>query len=284
MCPGNQRASGERNPDYEGVFVFANDYPALGEDSQPPEQTPLLVAEPACGECRVVCFSERHDVHFGNLSRSAILALVDVWARESDAMISEGGAHYVQIFENRGAMMGASNPHPHGQMWGVTHVPTLPLRKASRQQDYWSRHGTDLLGDYLAEESRLESRLVDENAHWVQLVPFWAVWPFETMLIPKRKAGCLSELDPHERASLAEMLGRLTKRYDALFETAFPYSMGWYQRPEDGQRHEGSRLHASYAPPLLRSASVRKFLVGYELSAEPQRDVTAEQAAARLRQ
>ncbi len=282
MCPGNLRSSGRRNPDYEGVFVFDNDFPALDDTPLTPPGSALLVSEPAKGSCRVVCFSERHDAHLAEIPEDAIRSLVDTWARESDEMCV-GGAHYVQIFENRGDMMGASNPHPHGQMWGVEHVPTLPSVKARQQQAYWSRHGRDLLGDYVEEELRHRERLVDENDHWTQVVPFWAVWPYETMLIPKRHVGTLGELDGAERSSLAELLRRLTQRYDRLFETPFPYSMGWYQRPFDGSDHFGSRLHASYLPPLLRSASVRKFLVGYELSSEPQRDFTAEQAAARLR-
>jgi len=284
MCPGNERASGARNPDYRGVFVFPNDYPGLDEGDEMPETSELLVAEAARGECRVVCFSDRHDVHLGEMEDGAIEAVVNAWAEASDQMGGTGGARYVQVFENRGEMMGASNPHPHGQIWSTAHVPTLPARKTRRMELYRDRHERDLLGDYLEEELQLRVRIVDENDDWVQLVPFWAVWPFETMLVPRRGVGRLAELGAAERSSLAQLLGRLTRRYDGLFDTPFPYSMGWYQAPYDGRAHPSARLHASYAPPLLRSASIRKFLVGYELAAEPQRDFTAEQAAERLRQ
>lgn len=286
MCPGNTRASGEPNPDYESVFLFDNDYPALtapesADDS--PNTSPLLIAAPVEGRCRVVCFSPRHDMHLGVMTPSAVRQVVDAWAAESERLKTDEGASYVQIFENRGSMMGASNPHPHGQIWASEHVPTIPARKARCQKDYWSQHGRDLLGDYLDEELRRDERVIESNDYWVHLVPFWAVWPFETMLVPKRHVGEVSELDDDERSALAEIIGKLTRRYDALFETPFPYSMGWYQRPRDVDTRDGSRLHAVYLPPLLRSATVRKFLVGYEMTSEPQRDFTAEQACERLK-
>jgi len=283
MCPGNVRASGERNPDYDGTFLFDNDYPALTADAVAPESSPLLVAQSERGRCRVVCFSPRHDLHLGSMLEPAVRRVVDTWAEESDRLVRKESARHVQVFENRGAMMGASNPHPHGQIWATERVPTVPSKKARRQQAYWERHGTDLLGDYVDEELDRDERIVDVDDHWIQLVPFWAVWPFETMLIPRRRVGTLSELDDSEREALARLIGRLTKRYDTLFDAPFPYSMGWYQRPHDGNRHSGSRLHALYLPPLVRSATVRKFLVGYELTSEPQRDFTAEEAAERLR-
>jgi UDPglucose--hexose-1-phosphate uridylyltransferase len=285
MCPGNERASGERNPRYDGVFLFDNDYPALTlEDTQRlASSSPLLASEPARGRCRVVCFSPRHDQHLGAMSPAALRGVVDTWASESDRLAVDAGAGYVQVFENRGAMMGASNPHPHGQIWATEHVPSIPLRKAKQQHDYWEAHGRDLLGDYVDEELRQQHRIVASDEYWVQLVPFWAVWPFETMLIPRRHVGSLSELDDAERDSLSRLVNELTRRYDALFETAFPYSMGWYQRPRDAASRPGSRLHAVYLPPLVRSATVRKFLVGYELTSEPQRDFTAEDASQRLR-
>ncbi len=283
MCPGNARAAGERNPEYDGVFLFDNDYPALTLDEAAPESSPLLVAEPAVGRCRVVCFSPRHDLHLGAMSPSEIRQVIDVWAGETERLARDDSARYVQIFENRGAMMGASNPHPHGQIWATEHVPTIPLKKAQRQHAYREHHGRDLLGDYVDEELRRGVRGVDGDEHWVQLVPFWALWPFETMLVPRRRVGVLSELDDAERDSLCRLVTRVTRRYDALFESPFPYSMGWYQRPSDGKSHAGSRLHAVYLPPLVRSATVRKFLVGYEMTSEPQRDFTAEEAAERLR-
>jgi len=283
MCPGNRRARGDETPEYRGVFAFDNDYPALTAESEPVATRALLVAEPERGRCRVLCFSPRHDLHLGELDRESVRAVVDAWADETERLQREDCADYVQVFENRGAMMGASNPHPHGQIWATGQVPTLPARKARQQDSYRDDRGTDLLGDYIAEELHRGERIVEENEYWVQVVPFWAIWPFETMLVPRRHVGLLGELDGKERDALAALVGRLTRRYDALFETPFPYSMGWYQRPFDGGPHRGSRLHASYFPPLVRSASVRKFLVGYELSAESQRDFTAEEAAERLR-
>jgi UDPglucose--hexose-1-phosphate uridylyltransferase len=288
MCPGNRRAEGARNPDYRGVFLFDNDFPALTamtEESPPIEANPhpLLVAVPERGSCRVISFSERHDRHLGALSSSEVEAVVEAWASESERLESEGAFAYVQIFENRGAMMGASNPHPHGQIWAVGNVPTIPRRKAERLRAYREERGGDLLGDYLEEELRRRERIVDESDHWAQVVPFWAVWPFETMLVSKRLVGSLAELTSDERSDLASLLGRTVRRYDRVFESPFPYSMGWYERPRDGRDQRGFRLHAVFLPPLLRSASVRKFLVGYELTAEPQRDFTAEEAAERLR-
>ena len=291
MCPGNRRSEGARNPDYRGVYLFDNDYPALTSAAArkggpvPPdaEPHPLFLQAPESGRCRVISFSERHDRHLGSLTAAEVEAVVDAWASESERLPIEAEAAYVQIFENRGAMMGASNPHPHGQIWAVAKIPTIPRRKAERLRSYREERGGDLLGDYLEEELRRQERVVEETDSWAQLVPFWAVWPFETMLVPKRLVGSLGELTIEERSQLARLLGRAVRRYDEVFEALFPYSMGWYQRPRDGGDHRGFRLHAVYLPPLLRSASVRKFLVGYELAAEPQRDFTAEEAAERLR-
>jgi UDPglucose--hexose-1-phosphate uridylyltransferase len=284
MCPRNARARGERNPDYRGVFLFDNDYPALAsEPGSAGDSHPLFRSVPERGRCRVLCFSEKHNRNLGSMGEADVRAVVDAWAAESDRLVSESGASYVQIFENRGAMMGASNPHPHGQIWATERVPTIPERTAERLRGYFESEASDLLGDYLDEELRRDERLVEASRHWVQLVPFWAVWPFETMVIPRRRVGFLSQLAEEERNDLGRLLKRVVSRYDALFAAPFPYSMGWYQRPSDGARHEGFRLHASYLPPLLRSASIRKFLVGYELTAEPQRDFPPEEAAARLR-
>ena len=284
LCPRNPRAEGVRNPDYRGVFLFDNDYPALSENDAPFEADPhpLLIAAPERGRCRVIAFSEKHDRHLGSLAPGAVEAVIDAWASESDRLTTEGAA-YVQIFENRGVLMGASNPHPHGQIWAVAHVPTIPRRKAARLRSYHEERSSDLLGDYLEEEHRRRERIVEETDRWVQLVPFWAVWPFETMLVPKRLVGSLAELGSEERSDLARLIGRTVRRYDNVFRSPFPYSMAWYERPRDGGDQRGFRLHAVFLPPLLRSASVRKFLVGYELAAEPQRDFTAEEAAERLR-
>jgi UDPglucose--hexose-1-phosphate uridylyltransferase len=288
MCPGNARAEGTRNPHYQGVFLFDNDYPALTAmtdvsvtvDANP---HPLLLAVPEAGRCRVISFSERHDRHLGSLTSAEVEAVVDAWASESERLATDARAAYVQIFENRGALMGASNPHPHGQIWAVSQVPTIPRRKAERLRTYREDRGGDLLGDYIEEELRRRERIVEETDDWAQVVPFWAVWPFETMLVPKRLVGSLSELTSEERSDLARLLGRVVRRYDEIFAAPFPYSMGWYERPRDCGDHRGYRLHAVFLPPLLRSASVRKFLVGYELTAEPQRDFTAEEGAERLR-
>jgi UDPglucose--hexose-1-phosphate uridylyltransferase len=287
LCPGNPRANGARNPAYTGVFLFDNDFPALTRAKEPAgggaEAHPLLVSVPERGRCRVVSFSEKHDRHLSTLHPKEVRSLVDAWGAETERLHGEGAA-YVQVFENRGAMMGASNPHPHGQIWAVEHVPTLPRRMTERLRVYWEDRRRDLLGDYLDEELRREERIVAANDHWVQLVPFWAVWPFETLLLPRRPVATLEGLEDSERDGLAAILASLVRRYDGLFDAAFPYSMGWYQRPRDGGRSHGFRLHAALLPPLVRSARVRKFLVGYELTAEPQRDFTPEEAAHRLRE
>jgi UDPglucose--hexose-1-phosphate uridylyltransferase len=265
MCPSNARASGERNPPYRGVFVFDNDFPALAgaPDPVPADPHPLFIRAPERGRCRVIAFSDRHDLHLGSLPPSQVESVVDAWGEESRRLASEEWASYVQIFENR--------------------VPTIPRRKAERLGAYFEDRGRDLLGDYLEEEARRRERIVEETEHWVQLVPFWAVWPFETMLIPKRAQGDLANLTPDERSDLARLLIRLVRRYDRLFDAPFPYSMGWYQCPGNGIDPRCFRLHAVYLPPLLRSSSVRKFQVGYELTAEPQRDFAPEEAASLLR-
>ncbi len=285
LCPGNRRANGEVNPAYRTTFAFDNDYPALLPTSPlaPLDEDGLLVARPATGRCRVMCFSPRHDLTLAMMSAAEIRPVVDAWAEEVAALATDPSIRYVQVFENKGAMMGCSNPHPHCQIWAASEVPTIPSRKLASQRAYLAGRGRDLLGDYLAKELAAEERIVFRNQHWVALVPFWAVWPFETMLLPMRRVSDLPSLTAEERAALADALRRMSVRYDNLFRTSFPYSMGFHARPTDGEEHPCWRLHAVYYPPLLRSATVRKFLVGYELTAEPQRDLTAEDAAARLR-
>jgi UDPglucose--hexose-1-phosphate uridylyltransferase len=288
ICPGNLRAGGERNPDYRGTFVFDNDYPALsppgnGTEGEREEFHPLFRSIPERGRCRVIAYSERHDRHLGDMAPAEVRRVVDLWASESERLARDENAAWVQIFENRGPMMGASNPHPHGQIWSVSHVPSVPFRMAARFEEYRKERGRDLLGEYLEEETRRKERVVDSVDHWLQVTPFWAVWPFETMLLPRRHVASLDELSDPERQSLSAFLGKLVQRYDRLFDCAFPYSMGWYEKPRDGSSHSGFRLHAVFLPPLLRSSTVRKFLVGYELAAEPQRDFTPEEAAERLR-
>jgi UDPglucose--hexose-1-phosphate uridylyltransferase len=256
LCPGNERAGGDRNPDYDGTFVFTNDYPALLPEAGDGEY----------GTCRVVCYSPRHDLGLGQLPLGSIERVVDVWTEQYAELMADPRIGHVQIFENRGEMMGASNPHPHGQIWATEHVPMHVGRERERFAATPS-----LLEDYVASEGE---RVVEENEHWVACVPYWAVWPFETLVATRRRAATLLDLDDDERSSLAAILQRLVRRYDGLFAARFPYSMGF---------HQGSHLHAHFYPPLLRSATVRKFMVGYELLAEPQRDLTAEQAAERLR-
>ena len=285
LCPGNVRANGQRNPTYTHTFAFDNDFPALlpASAAAPVDDGGLVVAEPAVGCCRVICFSPRHDLTLAEMPASAIRPVVDGWAEEVTALGSLPQIRYVQVFENKGAMMGCSNPHPHCQVWATGHVPNLPARKLATQRAYFTSHGRDLLGDYLERELRVGERVVFRNEHWVALVPYWAVWPFELMLVPVRRVADLPALTPEERDSLADALRRASVRCDNLFETSFPYSLGFHARPSDGGEHPYWRLHAVSFPPLLRSATVRKFLVGYELTAEPQRDLTAEDAAARLR-
>ncbi len=286
LCPGNQRVGGHSNPDYTSTFVFDNDFAALLPDGPRGSvgQGELLQAEAETGVCRVFCFSPRHDLTLPQLEISDLRKVVDLWA----APITELGArpeiNYVQIFENKGAAMGASNPHPHGQLWSNYTVPLEPAKEEIQQRQYYASHGSPLLVDYVNIEVAAGERIVVQNDHWVALVPFWAVWPFETLIVPRRAVQALPQLAGDERDALAEILRRLTARYDNLFETSFPYSMGWHGQPTDGAQHPYWQLHAHFYPPLLRSATVRKFMVGYEMLANPQRDITAEQAADRLRQ
>ncbi len=285
LCPGNARANGQRNPPYARTFAFDNDFPALLPASGVAalNDDDLLVVEPATGRCRVICFSPRHDLTLAEMPAPDLRPVVDAWAEEVRALGADPAIRYVQVFENKGKAMGCSNPHPHCQVWATDHVPTVPSRKLLAQRAYFARHGRDLLGDYLERELATGARVVFRNSHWVALVPFWAVWPFETMLVPLRRVPDLPSLEAEERDALADALRRTCVRYDNLFRTSFPYSMGFHAQPTDGADHPYWRLHAVYFPPLLRSATVRKFLVGYELAAEPQRDLTAEDAAARLR-
>ena len=286
MCPGNVRATGARNPTYTGTLVFDNDYAALLPDTPEGEmhQDGLLVARSERGICRVICFSPRHDLTVAKMDRGALRQVVDVWVEQYRELGALPFIQHVQIFENRGATMGCSNPHPHCQIWADATVPDGAAKEQSALADYQSAHGGCLLCDYLALERASGDRSVIDNDHFVALVPFWAVWPFETMLIAKRHATALDELTDDERNGLADILKRMTTRYDHLFEVSFPYSMGFHQHPTDGQPHPEWHLHAHFYPPLLRSATVRKFMVGYEMLATPQRDITPETAAERLRE
>jgi UDPglucose--hexose-1-phosphate uridylyltransferase len=285
MCPGNRRANGERNPDYKTTFVFDNDFPALKPDTDRGHvsEQDLLVAVGEPGICRVVCFSPRHDLTLAMMPVEDIRRVVDVWADEAASIGRAPGVEYVQIFENRGAMMGASNPHPHGQIWATRHLPNEVLKEHVHQQRYFDGRGSDLLGDYLALEMTTRERIVSGNDHFVALVPFWAVWPFETLVIATRSVATLEALSSAERDGLADVLKQLFTRYDNLFAAPCPYSMGFHVQPNTPGDMRHWRLHAHVYPPLLRSATVRKFMVGYEMLGTPQRDLTPEEAAERLR-
>ena len=289
LCPGNARAGGVRNPAYRGPFVFDNDFAALRSPSSE-EPTPgevcvddLLIAQRESGRCRVVCFSPRHDLSLPDMEPSAIRSVVEIWTDESERLGHDPEIGYVQIFENRGEMMGCSNPHPHGQIWAQRSVPVVVAQETVRLHDHYLRHGRTLLTDYLQLECALGDRVVCANDGFVALVPFWAMWPFELLIVSVRPVARLSALADAERTHLADLLRRVTTRYDNLFATPFPYSAGVHQAPTDGLPHPEWHLHLHFYPPLLRSATVRKFVVGYELLAESQRDLTPEAAAQRLR-
>ena len=283
LCPGNARAGGMRNPHYEHTFVFTNDFPALRPET--PEAStsahPLLQANAEIGTCRVVCFSPRHDLTLPEMAVQDIRAVVDLWAEQT----AELGQQYrwVQVFENKGEIMGCSNPHPHGQIWGQHTLPNEPAREDRQQRTYFQQHNSPLLIDYVNLEAAQGERTVAENDHWLAVVPYWALWPFETLLLPRRPVLRLPDLDDAERDALAHILKRLLTRYDNLFRTSFPYSMGWHGAPTDDGDYAHWQLHAHFYPPLLRSATVKKFMVGYEMFGEGQRDLTPEQAAERLR-
>lgn len=285
LCPGNPRAGGHRNPVYADTFVFDNDFAALLPSSsrESIEESPLLRAQGETGICRVVCFSPRHDLTLARLGQAALERVVSTWIEQTLELGARPDIRYVQLFENRGEMMGASNPHPHGQIWASSTLPNEITKELATQTGWFAAHNRTLLSDYLALELEREQRIVCQNEHFVTLVPFWAVWPFETILLPRRPMARLPELTAEERTALSDILLQTVTRYDNLFEVSFPYSMGFHQAPTDGEPHPEWHLHAHFYPPLLRSATVRKFMVGYELLGTPQRDITAEAAAARLR-
>jgi UDPglucose--hexose-1-phosphate uridylyltransferase len=286
LCPGNERAANARNPAYTSTFVFDNDFPALLPDTPTDEfnQDGLLVAQGEPGVCRVVCFSPQHNLTIPRMEPDELNRVVEVWAEQYVELGSLGFINSVQIFENRGAMMGASNPHPHCQIWASRSLPDETAKELASLSDYSASHGSCLLCDYLRLETESRERVVCENEHFAALVPFWAVWPFETLILARRHLTGLDELTNAERGALADILKQLTIRYDNVFKTSFPYSMGFHNRPTDGQPHAECHLHAHFYPPLLRSATVRKFMVGFELLGTAQRDITAEMAANRLRE
>jgi UDPglucose--hexose-1-phosphate uridylyltransferase len=283
LCPGNIRAAGARTPDYRTTFVFDNDFAALQPDTPPErfEHGGVLEADSERGVCRVACFSPRHDLTLGQMDLKAIRHVVDTWTDQYLELSALDWVNHVLIFENRGALMGASNPHPHGQIWANQRLPSEPALELNRQRAY-GHNGSCLLCDYLAVELNEQERVVCQNSQFVAVVPFWAIWPYETLVLPRRHAGALPDLSSDERDGLADILGRLIRRYDLLFAATFPYSMGFHQPPTDGADHPEWHLHAHFYPPLLRSATVRKFVAGYELLAQPARDITPESAAQQL--
>jgi UDPglucose--hexose-1-phosphate uridylyltransferase len=280
LCPGNVRANGERNPAYESTFVFTNDFAALQPDS--PEasfEDGLLRAESERGTCLVICFSPRHDLTMSRMNAVQARSVVDLWSTESQSLGKS--FEWVQVFENRGSAMGASNPHPHGQIWAGSAQPREAEKEDATQRRHWEETGNVLLLDYAEQESG-GPRDLGSDDEWLVVVPFWAAWPFETLIIPRRPVSQLPDLDELQRNSLSERLVELLRGYDGLFDEPFPYSMGWHQAPYDGVDRPHWQLHAHFYPPLLQ-ATVRKFMVGYELLSEPQRDITAEDAAEHLR-
>jgi len=291
LCAGNVRANGKQNPLYKNVYVFDNDFASLLEEIPAGElaDNELFRARLERGIGRVICFSPRHDLTIPQMETSAIRQVVDAWVEEYETLGAKDFVNYVQIFENKGAIMGCSNPHPHGQIWAQESIPDEPMKKQKAQLQYWEKHGKTLLNDYL--EAELNGapgitpgeRILFENDHFVALVPFWAVWPFEAMIVPKRPMPRITDMSDAERNGLADAYRELTLRYDKLFQTSFPYSAGIHQAPTDGAAHPEWHFHMVFYPPLLRSATVKKFMVGYEMLANPQRDITPEKAAELVR-
>ncbi|HXC96317.1 MAG TPA: UDP-glucose--hexose-1-phosphate uridylyltransferase [Edaphobacter sp.] len=288
LCPGNLRAGGVRTEKYPSTYVFENDFAALKLDtprfSSDEDGKGLLVTEGESGTCRVICFSPRHDLTLAKMSVVEIRKVVDVWAEQYIDLGSRDDIGYVQIFENRGAMMGASNPHPHGQIWASRSIPNEVVIELAGQEEYLVKTGRVLLREYLTMEEALRERIVAENSSFVALVPFWAVWPFEVTILPRRKVALLEDFTENERSDFASILQTTTATYDQVFDSPFPYSMGLHPAPCDGQDHPEWQFHVHFYPPLLRSATIRKFMVGYELLGSPQRDITPESAAEVLRQ
>jgi len=288
LCPGNTRAGGARNPSYTQTFVFDNDFAALQPNTPPSEVDiegkGIVVAQSESGICRVVCFSPRHNLTLSQMSPLEIRAVVGTWIDQFETLSRTPDINYVQIFENRGLMMGCSNPHPHGQIWATSTIPNEPRKEQEALAAYRKQHGTCLLCDYIRIEESSGERFVCANEHFLAVVPFWAVWPFEILLVSKQHIGNMSALDTNARSALADILKNITSRYDSLFQTPCPYSMGFHQRPTDKEEHAEWHFHAHFFPPLLRSATIRKFMVGFEMLGSPQRDITPEYAAEKLRE
>ncbi|WP_458778470.1 UDP-glucose--hexose-1-phosphate uridylyltransferase [Desulforhopalus sp. 52FAK] len=283
LCPGNTRMQGQKNEEYQDTFVFNNDFQALAECDLGHESNEdgLFKEESIDGICRVVCFSRRHDLTLAEMDLPGLLKVVDVWKSQSAELNKK--YCWVQIFENKGEVMGCSNPHPHGQIWASDFIPEEPFKEDLHQQAYKEQYKENLLLKYIAHEQQKQERIVVENDHWICLVPYWAIWPFETLLLPKQHVLRLDDLDGNQSHDLAAIMKELLVRYDNLFQTSFPYSMGWHGAPANGKNNDHWQLHAHYYPPLLRSADIKKFMVGYEMLGCPQRDILPEQAAEMIR-
>lgn len=286
LCPGNPRAGDQRNPQYTETHVFDNDFSALRPDTPVTgvRHGQLLVADGEPGLCRVVCFSPRHDLTLAEMETDAIRRIVDVWADEYRTLGGKPFVRYVQIFENKGELMGCSNPHPHCQIWAERTIPVEPEKEIRQMSRYRRLHRRCLLCDYLRIERKMRERIVLENDGFVVVVPFWAVWPFETLVLSRRHFGSFNDIREKERNLLADVIRRVTAKYNNLFSVSFPYSAGFHQSPTDGKLHPECHFHMHFLPPLLRSATVKKFMVGYEMLANPQRDITAEWSAEHLRE
>lgn len=286
LCPGNKRSDGTLNDSYTDVFVFDNDFPSLLKDptAEQLDSSPLFRSKPEQGINKVVCFSPRHDLTIPEMPLEGLEKVVQAWQEQYAELGGKDFINHVQIFENKGAVMGCSNPHPHGQIWAQSSLPTQVEKTQTNLLNYYNTNGRSLLADYLAEELERKERIVLENGHFAVLVPFWAIWPYETLIISKRHFQNITQMTSEERTAFADAMKRITIKYDNLFETSFPYSSGIHQAPTDGQEHPEWHFHMHFYPPLLRSAMVKKFMVGYELMAEAQRDISPEKSAAMLRE
>jgi len=284
LCPDNKRASGDINPDYKSTYSFTNDFAALLSDTKSEYFSEgLLKVKTEQGICKVICFSPNHSLTLPLMSEEAIVEVIKLWKNEYHTLGQLEGINHVQIFENKGEIMGCSNPHPHGQIWAQESIPEVVLKKQNHQKHYWETHHKSLLKTYIEQELELNERIILKNKHFVALVPYWAVWPYETMIVPLEHLQNIGQMNSGMERSFAEIIKQLTTKYDNLFETSFPYSSGIHQSPTDGD-HPEWHFHMSFYPPLLRSATVKKFMVGYEMFANPQRDITAEQAADTLKE
>ena len=286
LCPGNVRANGLQNPDYKDCFVFENDFAAMKQEEiafEQDEKPTFFKSQPERGISRVVCFSPRHDLTLPEMEVEDIEKIIRTWQKEYISLGKFDYINHVQIFENKGSVMGCSNPHPHGQIWAQSSLPTQVAKTQASFKAYFDKNKSSLLGDYLKQELEQKERIVLENEHFVVLVPFWAVWPYEVMIISKRHLGRITDLTDEEVKAYADIMKAITIKYDNLFSTSFPYSSGIHQAPTDGEEHPEWHFHMHFYPPLLRSATVKKFMVGYEMLGESQRDITAEKSAAILR-